>query len=754
MSLTNSEILDYIMSGDSEECIRILTESEGLAVDVAQRKVARAQDIKMNRLTRGTSAERGMMEDVPYLHRFYDRDVNAEATFVDGKWLIDIDSGKSSGVISVEKYGAVGDARWCRFGSISSGSKRFNCDYVNIFDSSCEGKQIAIEGAGVGGDFLVTTIASYIDPNNVELADAAGTTVNDLHFCFGTDDSAAFQAAMTDAMNSTYGTMRVFVPSGKHYMANFILPSACQLIGGGAGTRWRPMTGAQHSLDDKGVIIFPADPNEPVVDVPELTIADESVNNQLIEGIRFQGLSSSKGAPCIRLEYLGEGSAVFNGAEFTLYKCAINTFSVGVRDDSPVMTKIDSNCIMYCGIGVDCTGEAPSLTVINNSISGKAKDNTLTIGVRVENAVECSIISNEIILSHHSVVGVNCPIRIEGLNIEHNQAYDTSVSLGNACMIFTNCHVKLNGVKHMGTSGESQDTPLVRYAMLDNYQDKNSGSLTAENIYLKYINDDPLTGGKWFAETKPASLDGYWQWPAIVGDAYAGNLSVRRYSDSNYSVLEEAVTAGWLNRDVPGIGYSDFELERMREHFFGSGVASGSIGAHGWYNSQGAVEIPTGQGSSYRIKTGVSTNAIGNLLMYPYQGGVSRKRWELSARFKLASKENVELYLGLINGPSTAPPTNFVGMKLDTNDDDNFKFVAGASVADSGRGASIVKWHTLRVRKMVEDKFRFSLDGGAEIEIDGSAVAGSMGPGMVLQTLEAAEKAILVDFISFDQMVD
>lgn len=96
MALSVAQILAYVQLGQSKECLDILVDTDGDAQEVAMRKIARAQDISMNRLTRGTTAERALMENVPFQHRYYDTDLGFFVTWNGSAWLsesgFDVDS--------------------------------------------------------------------------------------------------------------------------------------------------------------------------------------------------------------------------------------------------------------------------------------------------------------------------------------------------------------------------------------------------------------------------------------------------------------------------------------------------------------------------------------------------------------------------------------------------------------------------------------------------------------------------------------
>lgn len=110
-------------------------------------------------------------------------------------WTVDnisVSGGATSAAtdITPQNYGAVGDGFIGDDGSITATQTSFFSTSAS-FEASDVGQSIGIVGAGTSGATLVTTIATYVAPNEVTLSAAAGTTVSSAHFAFGTDDSAA-----------------------------------------------------------------------------------------------------------------------------------------------------------------------------------------------------------------------------------------------------------------------------------------------------------------------------------------------------------------------------------------------------------------------------------------------------------------------------------------------------------------------------------------------------------------------------------
>jgi len=113
--------------------------------------------------------------------------------------------------------------------NITSGTAALNVTGA-AFTAADVGKVIGVEGAGVSGAWLITTISSYTDATNVVLATNASTTVSSVfatklyNAFYGTDDTAALQALI----------MAVYRDGSGNYLGNakLIFPDALYIING------------------------------------------------------------------------------------------------------------------------------------------------------------------------------------------------------------------------------------------------------------------------------------------------------------------------------------------------------------------------------------------------------------------------------------------------------------------------------------------------------------------------------------------
>lgn len=100
--------------------------------------------------------------------------------------------------INVKDFGATGNGIGFLDGAISSGTPNF-VSASSTFTAGDVGKAIFIDGAGAAGATLVTTISAYVSATAVTLAANASTTVSGADGNYGTDDTAAINAALTYA---------------------------------------------------------------------------------------------------------------------------------------------------------------------------------------------------------------------------------------------------------------------------------------------------------------------------------------------------------------------------------------------------------------------------------------------------------------------------------------------------------------------------------------------------------------------------
>ena len=118
----------------------------------------------------------------------------------DRAWATGQFATKQAHVFDVTAYGALGNGQVVADGAMTSGSATLTCSTSAPFSSGDVGKSIVVKGAAATGvTSLVTTISGFTSATTVTLATTAATTVSGASVIWGTDDTAAIQAAVDAA---------------------------------------------------------------------------------------------------------------------------------------------------------------------------------------------------------------------------------------------------------------------------------------------------------------------------------------------------------------------------------------------------------------------------------------------------------------------------------------------------------------------------------------------------------------------------
>jgi hypothetical protein len=141
----------------------------------------------------------------------------------------------NSGPRNLANYGAVFDGRQNVTCSMMSGSTTLNCRQ-SVFVRGDVGKTISVKNAAATNLSLITTIAEFVDANDVKLTAAATqNTGADQSATWGTDNRAALQKAVTAAAGGTLtipGNKRFLVKVGANQNAGSIVLSSNTTIRG------------------------------------------------------------------------------------------------------------------------------------------------------------------------------------------------------------------------------------------------------------------------------------------------------------------------------------------------------------------------------------------------------------------------------------------------------------------------------------------------------------------------------------------
>lgn len=152
-------------------------------------------------------------------------------------------SGTDLGWLNVKDFDAKGDGVIISDANITSGSANLTTTTTNFLLSDV-GKHIQIQAGGASGFAKVFTITAFINANSVTLNTTAGASVTNGIAKYGTDDTAAIQAAI-GAGEAIY-TATLYFPIGIYIIAGALQsPSNSQLV---LPTVANPDTYSEHSV--------------------------------------------------------------------------------------------------------------------------------------------------------------------------------------------------------------------------------------------------------------------------------------------------------------------------------------------------------------------------------------------------------------------------------------------------------------------------------------------------------------------------
>lgn len=170
----------------------------------------------------------------------------------------------------VRAWGAIPDLIEVTDGAITASDNTFT-SASGGFGTDRVGQFIYVAGAGAAGVALITTIASVTSPTEVELTDAASTTVAGAVALWGRDNTASLQAAINEC--ASHGVL-LRVHFGEYLTGPLTIPSDSHLIGSG-----------------EGVSKLRAIPGSIPTDTPWIANSDQTGGNQniIIEQMGFDG---------------------------------------------------------------------------------------------------------------------------------------------------------------------------------------------------------------------------------------------------------------------------------------------------------------------------------------------------------------------------------------------------------------------------------------------------------------------------------
>jgi len=146
-------------------------------------------------------------------------------------WLMlgHVDSGHAQNYPNVTNYGAIGDLLALTNVDTISNSTSLVCPGANFLPTDTN-KLIEVFGGGfwrgISNEDLITYISTVSSPTNITVSEAAGATATNLNGVYGTDDAAAFNAAIAAC---AIPTDTIIIPSGNYLLVSPALKTGTDL---------------------------------------------------------------------------------------------------------------------------------------------------------------------------------------------------------------------------------------------------------------------------------------------------------------------------------------------------------------------------------------------------------------------------------------------------------------------------------------------------------------------------------------------
>jgi hypothetical protein len=231
---------------------------------------------------------------------------------------------------------------------------KLTCSGASFPASGLVGKFIRVVGAGTAGADLVTTIAARDSATVLTLNDSAATTVSGKHVFYGTDNTAAFTAAI-DAAKASTTTKTIFIPVGK-YLCNIEGASDVSIVGGGGYSGQTAYTPASFAARTDKTFLLPALATKAVIYYRTIGADLKGAGNPTIADIVFLAGNGTSAIDRrgIGLEYAESlntsGSSAGVVAARTI-RCEFNGFRTGMTFSRSWGNIIDQCIVNYCETG-------------------------------------------------------------------------------------------------------------------------------------------------------------------------------------------------------------------------------------------------------------------------------------------------------------------------------------------------------------------------------------------------------------------
>lgn len=207
-------------------------------------------------------------------------------------------------------------------------------------------------------------------------------------------------------------------------------------------------------------------------------------------------------------------------------------------------------------------------------------------------------------------------------------------------------------------------------------------------------------------------------------------------------------------------------------------IPTRTVGANGssnlYFSSEG---IGAGSGNTTSFNVGTSPN-LGLIVLNSGTGGAATglafrdsdsgtpawgappgridnvANWEIHFIFKITSNSSIRARVGVVGYQAgNVDPTNFAGVRFDTNLGDSANFIfysksAGSATTATGPAVD-TNFHHLKIRSTSAGTLLFSMDGGSESSISTNVPTVNMLPVFIICGDSATSKVMNVDYFSF-----
>jgi hypothetical protein len=360
-------------------------------------------------------------------------------------------------------YGAKGDGKHVNDGAITTGTATLTSATAG-FTAADVGKLCYVAGAGAAGAQLATTISAFTNSTTVTLAANASTTVSGAAVDYGTDDTAAINAAIT-AVPTAGAT--IVVPIGVFMVTSSLLIQKPNVVFMGQGSGEKSIIYDSPDTGGYGSCIK-----------TNLNIDVFKVYRQAqgrFAGIRFTNLQvrgGSRSGTSIGIRTTSDTAGQSPDDFTTIDHCVVINLGTGIKLERSDACHVHDNWISENGNGIyygDPGGTNQTAAVHANIHNNGIYDNN-AYGIKVESCSRVKIADNQFARNVGPIiVGGAGTAQVSKVTVTGNIVRDpSSASAGIQLLGGTDCTVSKNHVAGGTDAGIVTAVPSVNCTISDN----------------------------------------------------------------------------------------------------------------------------------------------------------------------------------------------------------------------------------------------------------------------------------------------